>query len=142
MVADGLQVDDFGDFELGWGAAMEGAGANEGGEVAHAAVEFGDENAGSGGVCGRVDEDGGGLPLAGSEGGGIHARGYLDGEGLGVVELAGDVADFGDGAAGQARQLVLLVGGKGVGEVDDDHGWVGSQAAMPMPMAVLRPMPA
>ena len=98
--------------------------------------------------CGYFIESGGGIVPAvnhylraaipvGDEAGGVNARGDLGSEGLGVVKLAGDVADFGDG---QARQLVLLVWGKGVGEVDDDHGWTGSQAAMPM--AVLRPMPA
>lgn len=141
MVADGLEVDDFGDFELGWVAAGKGANADEGGEVAHAPVEFGNENTGSGGVGGRVNEDGEGLPLGGGESGGVYARSHLGGEGLGVVKLAGDVADFGDGAAGEVRQLFLLGSGEGVGEVEDYHDSTGSQVVMPMPMAVLRPTP-
>lgn len=99
-IADGLEVEDFGDFKLGWGGAGQGADADDGGEVAGAAVEFGEEGGNGGGVGGWVDEDGAGLPVGGGEGKGVEEGGDLGWKGTAVVELGGDVEDGVNGLRG------------------------------------------
>lgn len=95
-----MEVEDFGYLELGWGGVGQGTDADDGGEVAGAAVEFGQEGGDGVGVGGWVDEDGAGLPVAGSEGDGVDEGGDLGWEGTAVVKLAGDVEDLGNGLCG------------------------------------------
>ena len=106
-----MQIDDFGEFVLGGDAVGDGADADEGGKVADTAVQFGEHGGGGGGVGGRVDEDGGGLPLQGGEGDVVGDGADLLGEETAVFHLHGYVVDAGDGVGGNGRYLFLLGGG-------------------------------
>jgi len=77
--------------------------------------------------AGQVDQQRLGLPLLGGEAGGVGQRDDLRRKRLLEVELAGDVNDAGDGLAGEALDLGELVGGEGVGEVEEEHGYVLSE---------------
>jgi len=71
--------------------------------------------------AGQVDQQRLGLPLLGGEAGSVGQRDDLRRKRLLEVELAGNVNDAGDGLAGKARDLGELVGGEGVGEVEEEH---------------------
>ena len=126
VVPQGLQVEDFCHLEAGRDHALaigpeQGAYAQARGEVAHAAVEFGDEGHGAEVERGRVDEDGQGLPFLGGQPGRVGHGLDLGRQGLLGVDLAGDVDDAGDGLPGEGFDLFLLGVGDGVGEVEDYH---------------------
>ena len=53
---DLVKIDDFRQFELGWGAAAYGADAHNGREITHTAVQFRDQDRHRGRISGRVDE--------------------------------------------------------------------------------------
>lgn len=121
MLANGLQVQQLGYFIDRRRATRDGAQADEGGEVAHAAVEFGDENGGDRREGGRVDPDARRLPFGGAEAGAVDEGGDLLGEGAAVVELGHPVDGRRQGLAGQLGQLGQLGLGEGVGEVEEEH---------------------
>jgi len=80
-------------------------------------MEFCQQHEGGGGVTGRVDEQWACLPLFGGEANGVYNGNDLGFEGLGLVDLDGDGADFFYGSVGECFDLRSLLGCEGVGEV-------------------------
>lgn len=137
-LADSLKVDDLCDFVAGGVAAGHGPDAHDGGEVADAAVQLGQEDSDGRRVARRVDEDAAGLQGVAGKVKAVDVPADLGFEGLCVIELQRRVDDVADGFAGLFFDLLALGRREGVGEVEDDHGrvppmlpilfWVGGAA--------------
>ena len=122
LVAEGLKVEDLRRLEARRQGVLDRPQAQHGREVAHAPVQLGQQRGSAVVQARQVDQQRLGLPLLGGEAGGVGQRDDLRRERLLEVELAGDVNDAGDRLAGEARDLSELVGGEGVGEVEEEHG--------------------
>ena len=122
LVAEGLKVEDLRRLEARRQGILDRPQAQHGREVAHAPVQLGQQRGSAVVQAGQVDQQRLGLPLLGREASGVGQRDDLRRERLLEVELAGNVNDAGDGLAGEARDLSELVGGEGVGEVEEEHG--------------------
>ncbi len=120
VLADGLEVDEFGDFELGGIAVGDGTDADDNGEMADTAVQFCEQGGSGGRIGGRVDEEGGGLPLLGSQPNLVNDGLDLGWEGTAVFHVNGYIVNVGDGLPSEGGDLFLLRRRDGVGKVEND----------------------
>lgn len=127
LVPYALQVENFGHLKARGHDAVamfvhHGTHADAGREVAHAAVQFGDERDRAEVERRRVDEDGQGLPLLGREPRRVSHSRDLRGQRLLRVDLAVDDNDALGLLAREALNLCQVFVGERMGEVEDEHG--------------------
>jgi len=117
-----LQVDNFGHFILRRRAIRNGTNTDNGREIAHTPMQFGEQSHRGEIVGGGDEQERGGLPLFGGEANLIYQRVNLFIIGFGIVELGRDIASFGDGLGGEGFEVGALGGGERVGKIYKQHG--------------------
>jgi len=120
--AQGLQVEDLRHFIAAGDGSRYRPRAHYMGKVAHASVQVGQQRAGDKVEGGEDDQNRLGLPLFRGEFDLIEERCQLRLEWLLFVELGHGVDGALDGLSGNGFELRDLFLGKGVGEVEEEHG--------------------
>lgn len=120
-LADGVQVDDFGDFIARGEGVFDRAQARDGRKVTHAPVHLGQERGGGVVERGQEYQQWRGLPLCWGEARRVRQRERVLREGRVQVKLRGNGAHSGHGFAGEGFELRDVRGGEGVGVIENEH---------------------
>jgi len=130
FVSDLLKIEHVGDLELLGRRALDRTHAKVGREVAAAAVDLGQEGYGDEVQRGRIDQKWQGLPLGKGEADLVGDGCGLGRQGLLGIYLGVDLDQSLDRLAGNGLDLLAVVGGEGVGEVEEDYNLNSSKTSV------------